>query len=51
MIKFLLRLPACLLTIMIMEDLGFGDLAQIGAGTIACLLMEALMYALSKRTS
>lgn len=50
MIKFLLRLPAVVLTIVIMDELGYGDLAQIVAGTIAAFLMEALICALSKRT-
>lgn len=48
MIKFLLRLPACILAFRIVEDMGGGDLAQIVAGVIACILVDVLIQALHK---
>lgn len=51
MIKFLLRLPACILAFRIMEDLGYGDLAQIVAGVIGCILVDVLIYELLKAKS
>lgn len=48
MIKFLLRLPAVALAIIIVEGMGGGDAAQIFAGFVAAFLAEILISSLRR---
>lgn len=48
MIRFLLRLPACFAAVTIMDEMGYGNIAQIVAGVIASILVDVLIHALLK---